>query len=64
MAQTKKKRNSKHRGNAAGIFETRGRTGRPLNEREQGDVESVARAHYAPMLEAFGATISAREAAE
>ena len=36
----------------------------PLNEREQGDVESVARAHYAPMLEAFGATISAREAAE
>ena len=35
MAQTKKKRNSKHRGNAAGIVETRGRTGRPLHEREQ-----------------------------
>ena len=35
MAQAKKKRNSKHRGNAAGIVETRGRTGRPLSEREQ-----------------------------
>jgi len=28
MAQTKKKRSTKHRGNAAGIVETRGRTGR------------------------------------
>ncbi|MCA1683223.1 MAG: hypothetical protein LC685_04465 [Actinobacteria bacterium] len=28
MAQTKKKRRSKHRGNAAGVIETRGRTGR------------------------------------
>ena len=28
MAQTKKKRRTKHRGNAAGIVETRGRTGR------------------------------------
>jgi len=28
MAQTKKKRNSKHRGNAAGMIEARGRTGR------------------------------------
>jgi len=28
MAQTKKKRRSKHRGNAAGVVETRGRTGR------------------------------------
>ena len=35
MAQAKKKRNSKHRGNAAGVVETRGRTGRPLSEREQ-----------------------------
>ncbi len=35
MAQAKKKRSSKHRGNAAGVVETRGRTGRPLNEREQ-----------------------------
>jgi uncharacterized integral membrane protein len=29
MAQTKKKRRSKHRGNAAGSVEARGRTGRP-----------------------------------
>ncbi len=28
MAQTKKKRRSKHRGNAAGMIESRGRTGR------------------------------------
>src|SRR3954454_9634471 len=28
MAQTKKKRSTKHRGNAAGVVETRGRTGR------------------------------------
>ncbi|MDP2712232.1 MAG: hypothetical protein Q8O56_13525 [Solirubrobacteraceae bacterium] len=42
MAQTKKKRRSKHRGNAAGVIESRGRTGRPpsaaerkLTEREQ-----------------------------
>ncbi|MHB8690881.1 MAG: hypothetical protein ACYDHH_06505 [Solirubrobacteraceae bacterium] len=29
MAQTKRKRRSKHRGNAAGTVEARGRTGRP-----------------------------------
>ena len=29
MAQTKRKRRSKHRGNAAGIVENRGRTSRP-----------------------------------
>jgi len=28
MAQTKKRRRTKHRGNAAGVVETRGRTGR------------------------------------
>lgn len=30
MAQTKKRRRSKHRGNAAGMVEVRGRTGRPI----------------------------------
>jgi hypothetical protein len=30
MAQTKRKRRSKHRGNAAGAIETRGRTGRAV----------------------------------
>ena len=35
MAQTKRKRSTKHRGNAAGIVETRGRTGRKLTEDER-----------------------------
>jgi len=34
MAQTKKKRRSKHRGNAAGSVEARGRTGRPPRPEE------------------------------
>jgi hypothetical protein len=35
MAQTKKKRSTKHRGNAAGVVEARGRTGRKLTEDEK-----------------------------
>ena len=35
MAQTKKKRRSKHRGNAAGTVEARGRTGRPPSAEER-----------------------------
>jgi hypothetical protein len=35
MAQTKRKRRSKHRGNAAGSIETRGRTGRKPTASEQ-----------------------------
>jgi hypothetical protein len=35
MAQTKRKRRSKHRGNAAGVVEARGRTGRRLTPEEQ-----------------------------
>lgn len=35
MAQTKKKRQSKHRGNAAGIIEARGRTGRKPTPEER-----------------------------
>jgi hypothetical protein len=34
MAQTKRKRRSKHRGNAAGVVEARGRTGRRPTEEE------------------------------
>jgi drug/metabolite transporter (DMT)-like permease len=34
MAQTKRKRRTKHRGNAAGVVETRGRTGRRPSEEE------------------------------
>ena len=35
MAQTKRKRRTKHRGNAAGAIEVRGRTGRKLTPEEQ-----------------------------
>ncbi|MHB1538352.1 MAG: hypothetical protein ACYCUM_06980 [Solirubrobacteraceae bacterium] len=35
MPQTKHKRKSKHRGNAAGIVEARGRTGRPPTAEEK-----------------------------
>jgi hypothetical protein len=35
MAQTKRKRRSKHRGNAAGVVESRGRTGRRPTAEEQ-----------------------------
>ena len=47
MAQTKRKRRSKHRGNAAGTVEARGRTSRPANlspaEQKKAD-RAVARA--------------------
>jgi hypothetical protein len=35
MAQTKRKRRTKHRGNAAGTVEVRGRTGRPPSPEER-----------------------------
>ena len=35
MAQTRRKRQTKHRGNAAGMVEARGRTGRPLTAAEK-----------------------------
>ncbi len=40
MAQTKKKRSTKHRGNAAGIVESRGRTGRKLTDAERKAAEA------------------------
>ena len=39
MAQTKRKRRSKHRGTAAGTIKARGRTGRKLNAEEQKKVD-------------------------
>jgi hypothetical protein len=45
MAQTKRKRKTKHRGNAAGMIESRGRTGRPLTPEEKtADAKAKARA--------------------
>jgi Flp pilus assembly protein TadB len=35
MAQTRKRRRTKHRGNAAGVIEARGRTGRKLTADER-----------------------------
>lgn len=35
MAQTKRKRQTKHRGNAGGVVEARGRTGRPPSAEEK-----------------------------
>jgi hypothetical protein len=43
MAQTKRKRRSKHRGNAAGQVEARGRTGRRLTADEQKQSRQSAR---------------------
>jgi hypothetical protein len=43
MAQTKKKRRSKHRGNAAGVVEARGRTGRkPTPEERKASEKELA----------------------
>jgi hypothetical protein len=45
MAQTRKRRNTKHRGNAAGMVEVRGRTGRRPDPAEQKqDAKAQARA--------------------
>jgi hypothetical protein len=45
MAQTKRKRQTKHRGNAAGVVESRGRTGRkPTAAEKSGDARESARA--------------------
>jgi hypothetical protein len=46
MAQTKRKRRSKHRGTAAGSIEARGRTGRPpsAEERKKADRSKVREA--------------------
>ena len=52
MAQTKKKRRSKHRGNAAGMVEARGRTGRPPSaaERKATDRELAAQRRRERMM--------------
>ena len=43
MAQTKRKRRTKHRGNAAGKVEVRGRTGRPPTPEERKKQQRAAR---------------------
>lgn len=51
MAQTKRKRRTKHRGNAAGTIETRGRTGRPpsaTEKKQDNRVQARERRLYTP----------------
>jgi Flp pilus assembly protein TadB len=50
MAQTKRKRQTKHRGNAAGVIESRGRTGRkPTAGEKTGDARQLAREREAKL---------------
>jgi hypothetical protein len=50
MAQTKRKRQTKHRGNAAGSIESRGRTGRkPTAAEKRGDAKAIAKEKAAPV---------------
>jgi Flp pilus assembly protein TadB len=50
MAQTKRKRQTKHRGNAAGVIESRGRTGRkPTAGEKTGDPVKLAREREAKL---------------
>ena len=51
MAQTKRKRRTKHRGNAAGTIEARGRTGRKPTADEQRKA-STRRARGPPLRRA------------
>lgn len=49
MAQTRRKRQTKHRGNAAGVVEVRGRTGRkPTAAEKSGDPSKVKREREKP----------------
>ena len=52
MAQTKKKRRTKHRGNAAGTIESRGRTGRKPTRRRAQPEPQERRARSAPARQA------------
>jgi hypothetical protein len=51
MAQTKRKRRTKHRGNAAGAIEARGRTSRPAEgaQPRQGSRQAGAKGGRAPL---------------
>ena len=45
MSQTKRRRRTKHRGNAAGVVEVRGRTGRRPTDGERKPAKGAARPH-------------------
>lgn len=48
MGQSRKKRQTKHRGNAAGMVEARGRTGRAPSSAERGSKKTVDRRDRPP----------------
>jgi hypothetical protein len=49
MAQTKRKRQTKHRGNAAGVVESRGRTGRaPTAAEKRGETRGSSKGKRGP----------------
>jgi len=48
MAQTRRKRHTKHRGNAAGVVESRGRTGRKPTAAEKKGVAPSAKSRQEP----------------
>ncbi len=49
MAQTRRKRHTKHRGNAAGVVESRGRTGRKPTAEEKKGAAPSAKARQEPV---------------
>jgi hypothetical protein len=53
MAQTRRKRSTKHRGNAAGMIETRGRTGRKPTAQEQRKGKSGGGKRAAPRTDKY-----------
>jgi hypothetical protein len=58
MAQTKRKRRTKHRGNAAGAIEARGRTGRkPTAEEQKATQKGTARQQRARKPPSWNAAI-------
>jgi hypothetical protein len=58
MAQTRRKRQTKHRGNAAGVIEARGRTGRPPSADEKKQIDKArtreARLNRRPTIRSSG----------
>jgi hypothetical protein len=51
VAQTKRKRQTKHRGNAAGVVESRGRTGRKPTAAEKSGAASTAAKKKGPPID-------------
>jgi hypothetical protein len=49
MASTKRKRQTKHRGNAAGVVESRGRTGRKPTSAEKSGAQPAVKARKVPV---------------